>query len=461
MARKKYTEKSASYHWFWWVSNTLLFNVLFVSMIAGQPFAMDTISWSGPVDQRINLVFLGDGYQISEFDKYIEDVNRVVNHFFDEPPFLDYRTYFNIVAIKVPSNVSGAKRNPDEKRDTYFQATYGHAGIDRLLVAQRSNLAREILFEQFPLFHQAVLIVNDDKYGGSGGWLATTSAHNNSPEIALHEIGHSFSLLADEYWAGDTYAYERANMTREKDRTKVRWKNWLDLKNVGVFPHRENFKWYRPHQGCKMRKLNRSFCPVCKEALVKTIHELANPIIDFTPDTMEIEVEDSISFNIQTLKPQPNTLQETWLLNGIPLWQIQENYTLLRNEISADTSARIEVIISDTTPYVRDEEHRNSFVRSISWDLTMTSTVDVYYSSLPSDIDVFPNPTTDYLHISIPPALKGPFSISVIDISGLLLDRERYDTNELTISLKNHRPGSYYLHIYSPYGSTLRSIIKR
>ncbi|NND31374.1 MAG: peptidase M64, partial [Saprospiraceae bacterium] len=71
--------------------------------LVSQPISVDTIRWAGSEDDRINLVFLGDGYQESELDKYITDVHKVVDHFFTESPFKEYKPYFNILAIKVVS----------------------------------------------------------------------------------------------------------------------------------------------------------------------------------------------------------------------------------------------------------------------------------------------------------------------------------------------------------------------
>jgi len=76
--------------------------------LTAQVFDVDTIQYMGSDDKRINIVFLGDGYQVSELDKYNQDVINTVNDLFAETPFQQYRNYFNVFAINVPSLESGA-----------------------------------------------------------------------------------------------------------------------------------------------------------------------------------------------------------------------------------------------------------------------------------------------------------------------------------------------------------------
>ncbi|MDH3652120.1 MAG: M64 family metallopeptidase, partial [Saprospiraceae bacterium] len=101
------------YPWTSPVSNGLFFFFCFAFRVIAQPFAIDTLQWTGPPDQRINVVFFGDGYQEAEFDKYAADVKSVADHFFGQAPFEEYRSYFNIIAFQVPSNESGASHDPE------------------------------------------------------------------------------------------------------------------------------------------------------------------------------------------------------------------------------------------------------------------------------------------------------------------------------------------------------------
>jgi hypothetical protein len=74
-----------------------------------------------------------------------------------------------VFAIKVPSNVSGAADNPNQLIDNYFGSTYNYSGIERLLVPVHSAQIVNVLASQLPESDQVILIVNDTRYGGSGG----------------------------------------------------------------------------------------------------------------------------------------------------------------------------------------------------------------------------------------------------------------------------------------------------
>ena len=76
--------------------------------ISAQIFDIETIKFSGDNDKRINLVILSEGYQEVELNQFISDATAFSNDMFSQSPFLEYANYFNVYAIKVPSNESGA-----------------------------------------------------------------------------------------------------------------------------------------------------------------------------------------------------------------------------------------------------------------------------------------------------------------------------------------------------------------
>ena len=81
---------------------------------------------------------------------------------------------------------------------TYFDATFGSNGIRRLLTCN-TRTALQTAAARVPEFSVALVVVNSDVYGGSGGGVATFSLAPGATEIALHEIGHTAYGLADEY----------------------------------------------------------------------------------------------------------------------------------------------------------------------------------------------------------------------------------------------------------------------
>ena len=438
------------------VTITLLF---FVTGLWAQPFEMDTIQWSGPVTERINFVFLGDGYQENEFSKFVADVTRVKDHFFTQSPFQEYRQYFNLVAIKVPSNASGAARDPSELIDNYFGSTYNSSGIDRLLTATNASKAQDILFDQFPQFDQAVLIVNDSKYGGSGGWLATTSTHLNAPEIAVHELGHSFAGLSDEYWAGAQFASETPNMTKQSDPHQIIWAEWLATQEVGIYPHSDDPTWFKPHLNCKMQVLNPPFCPVCREAITQEIQTHVKPLISYWPEVPAIELEvDTLKVYTNTLSPQPNTLSHSWSLNGLPMDGTSDTLW-----ISASTFANgeniLQVEIRDTTSFVRDDIYTAQYVCTVIWKIFKDATTSVAVKTSVR-ARIYPNPFSESINIELD-TWKGE-SVRLVDNLGKVVWlQELNGESKYQLNLSMVPVGIYLLQVFSNDRIYTETIIKR
>lgn len=432
-----------------------------ITLVAAQPFPIDTIQWSGPADKRINFVFLGDGYQQHELDQYIKDVLNVRDHFFTQSPFDHYRDYFNIVAINVPSNVSGAARDPNQLIDNYFGSTFNSSGIERLLTATKSSKASDILFDQFPLFDQAVLIVNDDKYGGSGGWLATTSTNINAPEIATHELGHSFANLSDEYWAGVQFAGETPNMTKESSPNLVRWHEWIQTNDVGVYPHSEEPSWHRPHQNCKMRVLNPPFCPVCEEAITKQIQLFVKPLVSYFPETLNFTVEDEkLVFQLENLLPQPNTLSVRWSLNG-ELLEPNTDTLSFESSLLLEGENYLDVLITDTTPFVRDDEHTIGQQCNVRWSIWLDATTSIFVED-PVGVLLYPNPIVDFLNLEwVSAQPPSTIHLEVLNLEGRsLMKTSLPGANPISISLQGLPSGQYQVSINDGTNSMVYPVIK-
>ncbi len=394
--------------------------LIYTSWIKSQPFPVDTLQWSGPSDRRIDIVFFGDGYLAAQLDRFVVDAETVSEHLFSQSPFKEYRSYFNIVAIRTASQESGAAEDPEMPIDNYFGSTFNTSGIERLLTATKSSNAQAILFDQYPFYDQAVLVVNDDKYGGSGGWWAVTSTHKEAPEIALHEIGHSFAGLADEYWAGEQFAREKANMTQENNPEINRWKNWLGFESVEIYPHNENPSWFRPHQSCKMRVLDPPFCPVCKEAISKQIQLLVDPLEGLSPEAEEVYfLDEPILFGVQLLAPEPNTFKIDWELDNQNIAQADSFY-LLDTHLKSLFSQQLNLTFVDTTQFVRDLEHRNALIQTVHWDVHTELSTPVQESDNSRWI-IYPNPASHSISIARSSTSQHPTSIQLTDLLGRVL----------------------------------------
>ena len=170
--------------------------------------AFTTIVNSGPSANRVDAVFLGDGYTSSDLTNvYPTHINNMLTHMFNEAedPFPRYRNFFNVHRVDVVSQESGADVPPEGIfRNTALGASYFYrGGPDRLLyidealadAALNNNLSGSGFSAELKL-----VTVNESRYGGGGGNYAVYSGGNTvATEVALHELGHSFGNLADHY----------------------------------------------------------------------------------------------------------------------------------------------------------------------------------------------------------------------------------------------------------------------
>lgn len=415
--------------------------------VFSQSFPVEQIYTTGPDSNRIVFVFLGDGYLSSQQDKYITDVKNMVDQLFNKSPFLEYKNFFNVYAIKVPSNVEGAATNPSNLIDNYFGSSFGVSGIERLLVPQHSSKVYEVLTANFPNYDQVLMMVNSTTYGGSGGAIATMSTNSQSGEIGIHEIGHSFANLADEYYFK---VQERPNQTSESDPTKVKWATWINQNGTGVYPHAENTTQYRPHQNCEMRYLNRAFCWVCREAFVDKFYTLISSIDQYTPASTEVQVAQDSVFSVEVLEPNPNTLTIEWVLNGEEIASNVKSVNLNHQLLASDNTLVVNVL--DETSFTHNTNHATQNTKTVVWTITNIisgnhiTDIEAYSSRL----SVYPNPASEKIMIHLNTDFKGAKAWELWTSSGRQVDTgliNSNSTNLVEINLSNYEklPSGIYL----------------
>ena len=394
----------------------ILVVLLMPLIVKSQTYTIDTILYNGDPNKFINIVYLGDGYTTNELSSFTENTTNSTNYLFTIQPLSQYKNYFNVYTIKVNSAESGsdhprtASDCPPESShpllnvNTHFNSTFDYFSIHRLLVATNNAAAFNVLLNNYPLYDNALMLVNTPYYGGSGGWLATASTNTSSNEILIHEIGHSFANLADEYWAGEVYAAEKSNMSQQTNPDSVKWKNWIGHNNVGIYPYATSgvaANWYRPHNNCKMRALNNPFCPVCQEAItLKTIEKFGSPIMSYFPEEYMLELtEDSIQFSIDLVKPNPNTLRIKWILNGTVLPMNMDSMTIFSGQLIGGKNV-LQVEVLDTTNIIRADNHVINNTFNATWNIDKTTT-NILVTGKQRNIIVYPIPVLDNLTIEI------------------------------------------------------------
>ena len=331
-------------------------------------FPVTDIMVNGANDSRVNIVFLGDGYRQDQMDNYINDVQDVTSALFNTVPYSNYINYFNVYAVEVPSEDSGTDHpgtapdcggynNNVFYADTYFDSSFDLYNIHRLLYIQDQSAAFDVLTDNVPDWDIIFVMVNTTMYGGAGGTFAVFSRHSTSTEIAIHEIGHSFAGLADEYWAGFNYAGEYANMTANNNPETIKWNSWLYDNGIGIYAHSyPGNEWYKPHQNCKMQYLGPPFCSVCVEHTIKCVYDILEPIDSYYPENLEVVIPSSelAYFSIEPIFNSPNTLSIDWFIDNQLIAEDIENIELETSMYSLGEH-EVKVVIEDFTDLVRND----------------------------------------------------------------------------------------------------------
>jgi hypothetical protein len=160
---------------------------------------------NGDPADKVDLLLLGDGYTAAEMDKWRQDARRLAETLFAVSPFRERRTAFNVWAIDTPAARSGVSRPSDGVwRRSPVGASYDAFGSERYVLAFDNRRLREIAAAAPYEFIE--IVVNGRKYGGGGIFnLYATVVSDNAwtPYVFVHEFGHHFAGLADEYYTSE------------------------------------------------------------------------------------------------------------------------------------------------------------------------------------------------------------------------------------------------------------------
>ncbi len=210
--------------------------------IAGEPKAAGDetldIQVTGPAAERVDLVFLSEGYTAAERDKFWADARRFGERLFGVEPYRTARADFNVRAVFRPSPESGMDEPRQGRwRRTALGASFNAFDLDRYQLTEENHGVHEMA-GQVPC-DTVVLLTNSSRYGGGGiynDYALTTVDNERSLKVFVHEFGHSFAGLADEYYSSEV-AYNdfypkgveplEPNITAHLDPENLKWKDLL------------------------------------------------------------------------------------------------------------------------------------------------------------------------------------------------------------------------------------------
>lgn len=256
---------------------------------------------NGESSDKVDLVFIAEGYTKAEQKKFFKDAERFTEALFACPPFDSCRDRFNVWAVGTISEESGTSSSgTGVYKNTALNTGYYTFGLDRYLTTSDMKAIKDAVWN-VPC-DAVFLLINTDTYGGGGiynSYACGTADNARTPDVFTHEFGHSFAGLGDEYFES-TVAYDEnyynlklelwePNITTLVDFDR-KWKDLLpegtpvptplndETKDkIGVFEGGGYLSEgiYRPVDHCMMRDYA-PFCPACSRAILMMVDYLTD-----------------------------------------------------------------------------------------------------------------------------------------------------------------------------------------
>ena len=276
-------------------------------------FPVHDVMVNGAPESKVDIVILPEGYTADEMPQFEQHCQNLVNVFSQEEPFASHIDDFNFRAVLAPSEESGVDIPASHiwKR-TILNAHFYTFYIDRYCTT-RSYFSVKDVAANAP-YDQIYILVNSSEYGGGGFYnfySMSTAGNMSSSSVIIHEFGHAFAGLADEYEEPDNPLALLYNLNVEPWEPNITSlvdfdSKWADLVAPDTpIPTPENYQYYntvgafegggyltqgmyRPQQHCMMRDYA-PFCAACNRAIENVIEMHSDHYISVKSEAQESE----------------------------------------------------------------------------------------------------------------------------------------------------------------------------
>lgn len=394
----------------------------------------------GGTPERIDIVFVGDGYTASEQTLFAANAQAIIDDMFVYEPFITYEPFFRFHLASVISNESGVDNDPTQgiSRDTALDMAFWCGGTERALcvnVNKALNAARAATITDVD---QVLAIANTTKYGGVGypsSNVGTSSGRNSAAtQIVIHELGHSLGDLADEYTYGGPVDYAggepgTANVSVFDAQAQLaqsrKWFRWLGANIPGFDGTVRSFEGgnysengiYRPTNNSMMRSLGRPFNLPSAERLIVEFYREVGAIEDATPADAVLTGADTVF--VVPVQPNGHDLDISWTVDGAPIPSLdgRTHADLALLGFDDGVERQIAATVVDNTPWVRDPALRAAFLTDTrSWtvnecveraDIDGNGSIEffdvlaylIYYTGQQPEADIDSSGSVDYFDL--------------------------------------------------------------
>lgn len=292
-----------------------------------------------PSERRIDVALMGDGYPLDRQKRFDKDAKGHLKVLLKEPTFAAYESYFNFWRFNLASQDTGVdevepllpddeleehlkrRRKKKKKVRTYQTALDCKAAGPQGQVAANPRCVWHYLSYLDVNDALAVCFAKMGSLGMGGMGIATTGPKG----VVVHEFGHAFGGLLDEYANNPgppTGFTEAVNTTT--NRQSPPWKHFLEVgyPGVGVYEGAATFKKgvWRPAHGCSMNTGGNEYCPVCREATLLMIYTYVSPIDVVRPAQGEVQfgADGWPVIELEPMRPATHDLEVTWFVGDEP-----------------------------------------------------------------------------------------------------------------------------------------------
>jgi len=248
---------------------------------------------NGSPDNSVDLAFIAEGYKAEDMQKFRDDVKKMADALFMEQPFSEYKDKFNIWAVEAVSQESGTDI-PGEKTyvNSVLNSSFYTFDIDRYLTTLDIKAVND--FASVVPHDNIIVLINSNRYGGGGVYnyySGTTAGHSLSAKVFIHEFGHGFCGLADEYYSSSVAYDEFYPLNTEPWEPNIttmvnfdsKWKKLIAPETPVPSPSLEKYSnitglfegggysakgIFRPEMDCRMKSNGpKGYCSVCRNAI--------------------------------------------------------------------------------------------------------------------------------------------------------------------------------------------------
>ena len=257
---------------------------------------------AGDSKDKIDIVFVPEGYTKGDMKQFRKDCYASMTSILKHKPFIALSDRFNFIIVEAPSKHSGVSiPRQQEWKNTAVGSHFDTFYSGRYLATPNTKEIYDLL-DGIPC-ESIIILANTDEYGGGGiynNYMLSAARGRDAKSVIVHEFGHSFAGLADEYFYDDQYEtyYPASIEPWEQNLTTLvdfdsKWKDMLPLgteipsiadgqdvyTKVGVYEGGgyQSKGVYRPAQDCRMHT-NKApdFCLVCQRAILRIVNFLTD-----------------------------------------------------------------------------------------------------------------------------------------------------------------------------------------